>query len=304
MSKKKTYIRVFVIILALSLLYFIGSRHFETKNVQKEDTMVEEYFYASKETNIIEINSILYDKSQGTIYTSKYELIVDSVDWLYQDKYAYIMPFSRNQKRGFIDTQNGVILVTPKYDHAWVFRENLAAVVINQCLFYIDKHDSIILKGFDYVEYKDYYFEHGVAMAGKDTLVGLIDTGGRWVVKPNYTYILSNRNSEILRAFSLNHTITEFSTKGVVVNSCVCRRAIFNMLNNPDIVVYEADRGWYGLMDINGNILTKPIYKNFVSIDGLGENILYRSENNRWGIMSSNGHVLTKDIFESYSDFK
>lgn len=297
--KTNVYKILFWIVIG-GILFVIGLKHYVGKKVQQEEIIEEEYFYTQYDDTSVIINNVLYDKSKKTINTLACELIVDSIDWLYNDENAVIMPFSRNQKRGFIDTQKGVVIITPKYDHAWVFRENLAAVVLEQRLFYIDKNDNVIIDGFDYVEYKDYYFEHGVAMAGKDTLVGLIDTTGQWVINPNYTYILGKKDSEILRAFSLDHTIKEFSTKGTIVNPCVFSRVIFNKINNPNIVVYEADWGWYGLMDIHGNVLTKPLYRNFVSIESLGENILYLSNNDRWGIMNTRGVIITKDIFEDY----
>lgn len=91
-------------------------------------------------------------------------------------------------------------LITPQYDHSWIFSEGLAAVIIEDTIGFINKNgEYVIPKLFPYSYEKaletradivDFVFHDGfcpiVASPGKH---GLINKEGQWVVQPEFSYI-------------------------------------------------------------------------------------------------------------------
>lgn len=106
------------------------------------------------------------------------------------------------QKRGYyVYNSNHDTLIPPQYDHSWIFSEDLAAVIINDTLGFINKNGEFAIPRmfpYNYEDIKkhhiadivDFVFHDGycpmVASPGKH---GLINKEGQWVIEPVYSYI-------------------------------------------------------------------------------------------------------------------
>lgn len=102
--------------------------------------------------------------------------------------------FSRNGLRGFLNVNDGRIVLQAQYDHAWVFSEGLAAVVMEDKIGFIDAAGRTVLPfSFDFPDREfaiDYLFRDGLCvMTDSRGACGLIDTAGRWAVEPLYDCI-------------------------------------------------------------------------------------------------------------------
>ncbi len=102
--------------------------------------------------------------------------------------------FSRNGLRGFLNTNDGRIVLQAQYDHAWVFSEGLAAVVREDKFGVIDAAGRTVLPfSFDFPDRElpiDYVIRDWPCfMTDSRGACGLIDTAGRWAVEPLYDCI-------------------------------------------------------------------------------------------------------------------
>lgn len=294
---KKVNITYLIVLMLIGLLYhyrydiyYYVNSYFCSDDEGEDDYCIEDV--EADKDEIISICNLRYNKTEQCIYTKKGNFITDSIDWIYSDQSGEcIVPFSRNDKRGYVNIMECTIHIPPKYDHAWVFREGHAAVEIKGSLFFIDKNDKPIIEGYNYIPNKDFYFNNGFSMAGKDSLVGLIDKEGKWIISPIYDYIkLYDRNT--IHAILPNHRIIVYNSKGKKINDCFINHIQINE-KNPYIYIYESDRGWFGLMNFSGNRMSEPLYQ---SINMLEYNIICIDENNNYDVYNRSGALLFKNI--------
>lgn len=275
---------------------FYKINYYFCRNTDEENDY---YFYEDEDIDIdtdkdeiLSISNLRYNVTEHCIYTRNGKLITDSVDWVYNDLSGEcIVPFSRNDKRGYVNIKECTIHIAPKYDHAWVFREGLAAVELKSSLFFIDMNGMPKIEGYNYISNKDFYFNNGFSMAGKDSLVGLIDKQGKWIISPTYDYIkLYDLNT--IHAILPNHRIIVYNSKGKRLNDCFINQILINE-NYPYVYTYESDRGWFGLMNLSGKRISEPLYQ---SINVLENNIICIDENNKYDIYNRSGALLFKNI--------
>lgn len=164
--------------------YTAGYKWFGLENRFKTDNDGDyEYWYFCKNNNIL------------TPPVSSYHWHTDETDsivWFRSNE---------NEKCGYY-IYNGCNdqLITPQYDHSWIFSEGLAAVIIEDTIGFINKNgEYVIPKMFPYnyekaletrADIVDFVFHDGfcpmVASPGKH---GLINKEGQWVVQPEFSYI-------------------------------------------------------------------------------------------------------------------
>ena len=98
----------------------------------------------------------------------------------------------KNDKRGFLNTKTGEIVIAGRFEHAWVFSEGLAAVVEpGGKMGFIDKTGHyVIAPRLDYIPSHDYVFKHGVCcIQNREGYQGLLSREGEWVVPQEYSHI-------------------------------------------------------------------------------------------------------------------
>lgn len=98
----------------------------------------------------------------------------------------------KSDKRGFLNTKTGEIVIAGKYEHAWVFSEGLAAVVEpGGKMGFIDKSGKyVIAPELDYISSHDYVFKHGVCcIEDEKGYQGLLLTDGTWILPQEYSFI-------------------------------------------------------------------------------------------------------------------
>ena len=294
--KKRNITDLFVIMIIGLLyhyrydIYYYANSYFSRDDEYEYDYYVEEV--EADKDEIISICNLRYNKTEQCIYTPKGNLIADSIDWIYIDQSGEcIVPFSRNDKRGYVNIKVCTIHIAPKYDHAWVFREGLAAVDLKGSLFFIDMNGKPKIEGYNYIPNKDFYFNNGFSMAGKDSLVGLIDKQGKWIISPTYDYI-KQYDQNTIHAILPNHRIIVYNSKGKRLNDCFINQILINE-KYPYVYTYESDRGWFGLMNLSGKRISEPLYQ---SIKVLENNIICIDENNIYDIYNRSGALLFKNI--------
>ena len=192
----------------------------------------------------------VYNKQTGEYTTEKINWVSEAPD---TDSLAvYALP----DKRGYININTGRIIIDAEandYRKAWVFSEGLAAVMKDGKIGFINtKNEVVIPFQFDYTDkcrmYDfGYLFHDGYCiMTNKDGDLGLIDTTGKWIVKPAYDEIWAPHESGY-------RIIVDNSKHGV--------------LDSRGNVVYPAEYGYVDVLS-DGFVLTKGGKKWQVDFEG------------------------------------
>ena len=198
--------------------------------------------------------------------------------------------------------QTGEIAIKPQYKHAWVFSEGLASVDDNGMIKFIDAKGNVVIDlNIPYITGAEgYVFHNGYCVIhnNKRDKFGLIDKKGNWMLKAEYDaiypkdsfFIVSNGDKQSVLAENLkpilpfmeadfwvsggnitatmkDHTLRKYNLKGELVDDFLISN-VDRLLYDTDEICkkYEAAPGWYGLMSLNGKVITPPIYSDITAI--------------------------------------
>lgn len=138
-----------------------------------------------------------YGGERGYLIDVKDNVILDELDWVAQNDNDTLVVEAKNGKRGYKNRYTGDIVIPYKYTHAWMFSDDMAAVVNDDdavVLFINREGKHIMNKEFDYhssLQFTGYIFHYDhCVMAQEEYSVGLIDSNGEWAVKPVWRRIL------------------------------------------------------------------------------------------------------------------
>lgn len=248
----------------------------------------------------------IYNTESGKYTTPKLDWIADvpSRDTL--------TVFSRKGKRGFLNINDGRIVIGEQYDKAWVFSEGLAAVVKDGKIGFVNARNETVLPfQYDYADRNgmaiDYLFRDGYCtMTDARGACGLIDKSGNWVVEPLYDCIWPPHCG--------GYRIVKDGDKYGLLNpelqfACPIEYDYIGFAaDNAGIVLSQNGRKWQ--TDFDGNI-TRPFvvdYTNWIYIPGTGDEedgtrlsayISYRVDGCVGVLRRDNGRIVIPAIYES-----
>ena len=176
-------------------------------------------------------------------------------------------------------------------------------LVIGFCVF------NHIRKSYDVEEIvEEKYF-----LLSSNNNMGVIDVKGDIVITPQYfdihipnpskpifvCYYDYNQTTGSYRTKIVNEEGTELFTKYNKIETINLNDIQTTMPYEKTVLKYEQD-GKYGLIDLKGNIVTKPIYD---SIDGLSnkEGELLVSQDGKYGVINTKGAELIKAEYDFIS---
>lgn len=244
--------------------------------------------------------------------TKKY--ITHRLDWVSDaPERDTLTVFSRKGKRGFLNVNDGQIVIEAQYDKAWVFSEGLGAVVKDEKIGFINANNELVIPfQYDY-SYRnghaiDYIFRDGYCtMTDERGACGLIDKSGNWVVEPQYDCIWTPHgegyrivkdgdkygllNPELKFAYPVEYDYIEFSAEDV------------------GVLLSQNGRKWQ--VDFDGTV-TRPFvidYTSWIYVPGtydeeegsskMSDYIEYRV-NAQFGVLRrDNGKIVIPAIYES-----
>ena len=137
-----------------------------------------------------------YGMGQGYLIDAKDDVIVEQLDWVATNGDDTLVVVANNGKRGYMNRYTGEMVIPYKYAHAWVFSDDMAAVVNDDdAILFINREGKRVMnKVFDYypsLQFTGYVFHYDhCVMAQAEDSVGLIDRNGEWAVKPEWRQIL------------------------------------------------------------------------------------------------------------------
>ena len=183
-------VKLFGILIAVMVIYWVGTKVHRYLYHEKGDWS---YYQREISPNL----GYWFEDNDGKyIYRlNDNRIIMRGLEWLYvsDDDDQPLACFSKGGKRGFIDRNTGEVVVEPKYRHAWLPSDSLAAVVDgDNKVKFIDCNGNIVIDDSTFV-YEidfDYQFENQMCvMTDGKGYRGLIDRQGKWVIPPRYKSI-------------------------------------------------------------------------------------------------------------------
>lgn len=239
---------------------------------------------------------------------------IKGIDWmiaadLHPDT---LVVFSKKQRRGYFNRYTGDIVVPEQYTHAWIFSEDVAAVVANDKVGFINrKGETVIDFRFPYMKDNrknvNFVFHDGCCSMYDETgKCGMINKKGEWVLEPRYdkihtpvhgkrifeedgkwgvlddslrvaipaeyTYIvltpdyaIVERPDEVRQQIAYTgemlNPLLYYAVSRLDYGTGTYREDGSEILASTGIYRYRIGNK-YGLMDVNGKIITLPLYYN------------------------------------------
>lgn len=248
----------------------------------------------------------VYNTNTGKYTTPKLNWVADAPS---RDT---LTVFSRKGKRGFLNINDGRIVIEAQYDKAWVFSEGLAAVVKDGKIGFINARNEVVLPfQYDYAYRNgraiDYLFRDSYCtMTDARGACGLIDKAGNWVIEPQYDCIWAPHGE--------GYRIVKDGNKYGLLNPGLQ----FAYPIEYDYIDFAAD-GAGVLLSLNGRKwqtdfdgkVTRPFvvdFTNWISIPGTGDEengarlsayLEYRIDGCRGVLHRDNGQIVIPAIYES-----
>ena len=251
-------------------------------------------------------NATYYSRSyetDGYVETRDGKKTVKGIHWISKPLGDdSLVCYSNGDARGYFNMLTGEIAIKPQYKHAWVFSDGLASVDDNGMIKFIDAKGNVVIDlNIPYITGAEgYVFHNGYCVIhnNKRDKFGLIDKKGNWMLKAEYDaiypkdsfFIVSNGDKQSVLAENLkpilpfmeadfwvsggnitatmkDHTLRKYNLKGELVDDFLISN-VDRLLYDTDEICkkYEAAPGWYGLMSLNGKVITPPIYSDITAI--------------------------------------
>lgn len=213
-------------------------------------------------------------------------IIVEDIDWYnYADNKDSIILFAKNGKRGFCNILTNKIIVEPTtYTRAWMFSEGLAAVEKDGYIGFVNTDGKFAIackypyRGNPLTEFV--FHDGHCVVADTSNKLGVIDSKGHWVLKPQYDGI------KLAKDYAIVYTKGDFK-KQIDYNGNVLQEGIIDNINDIyyDASYIDNDSGepesgralnleyyeyvvghFVGLINSKGQFLTPPIYTYIIGI--------------------------------------
>lgn len=234
--------------------------------------------------------------------------------------------YSNGKARGYFNMLTGEIAIEPKYNHAWVFSDGLAAVDDEGWIKFIDAKGNVVidLKMPYLTGAEGYVFHNGMCVVHNDNRkkLGLIDKTGNWALKPEYDEIIIEDSFFVVGKGGMHSVVShnlktvlplmkaKFTVSGGVIIAAMDDHTLrtYNLtgemmddfhISNIEEMTYDADEtmasckkyeaevGWFGLLSSSGKVLTPPVYSEITAI---GYNLFFcKRDYYRGELLDENG---------------
>jgi hypothetical protein len=193
-----------------------------------------------------------------------------------------------NRYLGYVD-YNGKTIIEPKYDLNFNsdFSDGVAAVCKEKKCGYIDKNNRVVIP----FKFSSVYpFSNGYAFASIDSLFGIINKKGEFIVPPKYSEGCCYKFQDGV-AIVKNQIIDYFgNVHKILPDSFMLGNKFSEKLISYHVETYEDHLDQYvekhGFMDIYGNIVIKPIFEQ-VDWFGFSEGYCAVKYNGKWGYIKN-----------------
>ena len=268
----------------------------------------------------------------GYLKTSDGKKTITGIRWIAKPLgLDSLICYNDGEKRGYFNMFTGKPVIKPKYDHAWIFSDGLAAVDDNGWIKFIDATGKVAIDlKIPYIHGADGYVFHNnrcVVHNDRRDRFGMIDRLGKWVLKPEYFsiypsgkyWVVDNGegksvldstlntvipftkgniwvNDDYISVTLSNHVIQRYSLTGELINEFY--------VNDVSYLTYESDELRYITSknyDEEGTLTSETEDAEPQAVKKMAKCRRYEAETGWYGLMTTDGKVLTPP---SYSEIK
>lgn len=257
--------------------------------------------------------------------------LIENVVWVARPLgYDSLCCYSDGKKRGYFNIFTGEVVISPKYDHAWIFSDGLAAVEENGKIKFIDQTGKTVIDNgmkFD-AKAEGYVFHYGYCVVphGKERKYGLIDRTGKWAVTPVYDNITPTDSLWLMRAGGKEGIMKADSMKFIIPMSDIEIASVNNwiyikgrdnrvslyekngrLIDDSHIgevkpLLYKTDKVCYNTRatyDEDGNELTRETdYENPHLAMSMANRSAYSNGFGEYGLITENGEIVTMPLYK------
>ena len=140
----------------------------------------------------------------------------------------------------------------------------------------------------------------------QDEKYGVIDAQGNVLVQPNYDLVkIPNPTKGVFVCYEgnstkvLNENSEEINTEYQNVEPLTLKNVSTDLIYEKSILSYE-ENGKYGIISLEGNRITKPIYDSIETLQ-YKEGELLIQKDGKYGVMNMNGYVIIEPEYDLIS---
>ena len=260
----------------------------------------------------------------GFIKTSDGKKTITGIRWIAKPLgMDSLICYHDGEKRGYFNMFTGKLVIKPRYNHAWIFSDGLAAVDDNGWIKFIDATGNVAIDPkIPYIQGTEGYVFHNnhcIVHYDRRDRFGMIDKQGKWVLKPEYFsiyptgkyWIVDNGEGKSVLDSTLN-TVIPF-TKGniwindeyisVTLSSHVIQRYSLNgelindfYVNDVSYMTYESDELRYSTSknyNEEGTLTSETENIEPLPVEKMAKCRRYEAESGWYGLMTADGKVIT-----------
>lgn len=269
-----------------------------------------------------------YNGYDGFVKNAADEITLTGVKWavrpLGDDS---LVCYSDGRKRGYFSKFTGKPVIKPKYNHAWMFSEGLAAVDDGGSIKFIDSTGKVVIDPkIPYVaNAEDYVFHNNYCVVCNGEYYGLLDKQGKWALEPKYyeikpavglwvvkteegTSVLDGAldtvipftegsfwvYSDYISVTLLDHTIKRYDRSGALINDFY--------ISNIYYMTYETDEMRYFTVKTyneDGSVASESDDTTPRPVENMAKCRCYEAEQGWHGLISADGKVITPPSYRS-----
>ena len=262
------------------------------------------------------------------VFNREGEKVIKNIHWIAKPLgNDSLVCYRAGKKRGYFNMFTGEIAIKPKYTHAWIFSDGLAAVEEDGWIKFIDATGRVVIDNhLPYLRNMDgYVFHNGYCAVYNEhgDRLGLIDKTGEWVLKPEYysitpidsLWIVSNGKEKGVLNASLktimpfvspnlwisdgkiyasmeDHSIRTYSLQGELIEN-------FHISGTAQLM-YETNEVYYATSknyNEDGNLVNETSDSDIITRQAVAHCLRYQAAFDWYGLMTSDGHIVTPPLY-------
>lgn len=182
-----------------------------------------------------------------------------------------------------------VILVLIIAIFAWILKENLSGAFVGSS--YEKSYEDI--SSYPVYDFAGRYKEGVIAVSNQNGEMGFVDENNNVIIPFKYSFDLNSYFSEGLAPVNLDGKWGYINKKDETVIPFLFEEA-YSFKNNSAAIMIN---GKYGLIDINGNLITSLEYDT-IDVDTSVDNSYIVSKDAKYGLLNSRGNLVIPTIYD------
>lgn len=290
--------------------YMIVTDKEQLRYAYVEDVLSDNLYYYKRAYN-----------SDGFLTDSNDNILLKNVTWIAKPMGGdSLVCYSDGNKRGYFHLHDGHVVVKPKYSHAWVFSDGLAAVEEKGRVKFINTEGQVVIDKSLTCDLgcSGYVFHEGHCAVNDSSgkHAGLIDRNGNWTLPPAYNrivpqdtfWLVTKDNQQAILTFGLDTVMPLTKASFIIDDSIILAtfndhtQSIYNLqgLLVAASLIRDVDQLFYETREVIQSVRTGSEedsyfydYSSPVVKKAIATCKRYEAESGWFGLMSPEGRLIT-----------